>query len=141
MIGTFFEQNGAAIIIAAFGALPPTVNIILTYIGNKRTLENRVVATTGRVETDKKIDTVQAAVENGYHAAVAVAADVAATKVLDRAEIVGTKVVEKAEVAAAGLVEKAKEVATAMVAGEYIGPNRRTEDKGPPPGIGDRRGP
>ncbi len=124
-IGTFFDQNGAAIIIAGFGAVPATVNIILTWISNQRatknmqvTLENRKIAISGRVGTDAKIANVQEAVENGYHTAVAVAADAAATKV----------------------VEKAKEVA-AVLAGTavYTGPERREEDKGPPDGIEERR--
>jgi hypothetical protein len=151
-IGEFFQQNGAAIIIAGFGAVPATVNIVLTWISNQKAtenkqvaLENRRVAVTGRQETEAKIDNMQnnvtatkEAVENGYHTAVAIAADVAATKVIERADVVGTKVVEKAEAAATNLVEKAKEVATALATGAYGGPERRQEDKEPPGGV-DRR--
>ncbi len=117
-LSTFFDQNGAAIIIAAFGALPGTVGAIFTFIINRRTLENRRLAATGREITDGKIDGVQATVDNGYHAVLVKAADVGATIA----------------------VEKVKELAPALVAATgYEGPNRRVEDKGPPEGVKERR--
>ena len=116
-IGEFFQQNGAAIIIASIGALPSCISAIGVIVNNKRSLENRKLAESGREVTDGKVQEVKVAVENGYHAAVAVAADVAATKV----------------------IEKAKEVADVLAHNAYTGPERRREDKGPPEDIERRK--
>lgn len=117
-IGEFFQQNAAAIITA----VPATIFSLGSFLSSidamLNTRRNRRIANEGRFETDRKVDDVKVAVENGYHAAVTVAADVAAVKV----------------------IEKAKEVAALLEKNAYMGPERRSEDTNAPDGV-ERREP